>query len=364
MSLYKQPGCKNWYFKIRDKNGRVIRRTTETEDRSNAEIIEQTFRLAVKGRSTPSKLYAMLDAVCGTQVETTSVSQILPLYLEWLNTSGRAIGKRTQDNRVASVRRLVKWLGDHYPAADTLENVDRTAAAAFASHLASLGTRAKTRKNIIDDLSTVWEALKRTRPELDNPWPVVRPQVNDSERGKPFTREQEKEVLKAAKAAGNGWHLACMLARHTGLRYSSVARLTWQEVDLEKGILRHVPSKTKRHGITVIVPLAPALAKELKAARKDDSVGTHVLPLHEQAYNYRRAKTGPGLFSSILTAAKLSDEYTFHSWRHTFRTRLSEAGVADDLAKRLGGWTEDTTAARYDHAERIAELRAAIEKAG
>jgi hypothetical protein len=37
--------------------------------------------------------------------------------------------------------------------------------------------------------------------------------------------------------------------------------------------------------------------------------------------------------------------------------------VPDGLAKRSGGWTEDTTAARYDHAERIAELRAAVEKA-
>ena len=55
--------------------------------------------------------------------------------------------------------------------------------------------------------------------------------------------------------------------------------------------------------------------------------------------------------------------YTLHSRRHTFRTRLSEAGVSDDLAKWLGGWTEDTTAARYDHAERIAELRAAVERA-
>ena len=49
----------------------------------------------------------------------------------------------------------------------------------------------------------------------------------------------------------------------------------------------------------------------------------------------------------------------FHCWRHTFRTRLSEAGVSDDLAKRRGGWTEDATAARYDHAERVEELRAA-----
>ncbi len=36
----------------------------------------------------------------------------------------------------------------------------------------------------------------------------------------------------------------------------------------------------------------------------------------------------------------------------------------DDLAKRLGGWTEDATVARYDHAERISELRAAVEKTG
>jgi hypothetical protein len=27
----------------------------------------------------------------------------------------------------------------------------------------------------------------------------------DSERGKPFTREQEAELLKAAMAAGKGW---------------------------------------------------------------------------------------------------------------------------------------------------------------
>jgi hypothetical protein len=47
----------------------------------------------------------------------------------------------------------------------------------------------------------------------------------------------------------------------------------------------------------------------------------------------------------------------------TNKNQMSEAGVPDDLAKRLGGWTEDATAARYDHAERVEELRAAVEKA-
>ena len=90
----------------------------------------------------------------------------------------------------------------------------------------------------------------------------------------------------------------------------------------------------------------------------------HVLPPHAACYPHPQSNGGPGAFAGILKAATIEDEgYTFHSWRHTFRTRLSEAGVSDDLAKRLGGWTENSTAARYDHAERVEELRAAVEKA-
>ena len=43
-----------------------------------------------------------------------------------------------------------------------------------------------------------------------------------------------------------------------------------------------------------------------------------------------------GAFAEVLNAAKLDGKgYTFHSWRHTFRTRLSEAGVSDDLARAV-----------------------------
>jgi integrase len=248
-------------------------------------------------------------------------------------------------------------------AADCIEKIEHAAAAQFAKYLASTGIKSKTRKGLIDDLSTVWQAVRQTHPKIENPWPRVRPQVNDSETGKPFTREQESAILHAAEKAGLGWHLACLLARHTGLRYSSVARLKWEEVDLDIGVIRHTPPKTSRHNIKVSVPLVAALHDALRKARQEAPDAVYVLPLHAQAYTYRRSKSGPGLFATILSEAKVSGDYTFHSWRHTFSTRLSEAGVSDDLAKRLGGWTEDATAARYDHAERVEELRAAVEKA-
>lgn len=36
---------------------------------------------------------------------------------------------------------------------------------------------------------------------------------------------------------------------------------------------------------------------------------------------------------------------------------------ASGCGQRLGGWTEDATAALYDHADRIPEIRAALESA-
>jgi len=79
------------------------------------------------------------------------------------------------------------------------------------------------------------------------------------------------------------------------------------------------------------------------------------------------AKVYPGdpedcTFAAILKAAGVDDPtITFHSWRHTFRTRLAEAGVSNDLAKRLGGWTQDATVQRYDHADKTEEIRQALE---
>ncbi|OQA30573.1 MAG: hypothetical protein BWY57_02773 [Betaproteobacteria bacterium ADurb.Bin341] len=66
----------------------------------------------------------------------------------------------------------------------------------FATCLAGTGAKGKTRQNVIGDLTVVWGALERTRDGPDNPWPLVRPEANDGERGRPFAREQETETLK------------------------------------------------------------------------------------------------------------------------------------------------------------------------
>jgi integrase len=364
MSLYKQPSSKFWWFQIWTPEGTRIRRSTETDDRAKAEVVEKTFKMAIKREAPAQRLIDTLRALYGVEEQSMGVGQVWSVYLEWLKASGKELVKTTLDKRALAVRRFTDWATSAYPAALHVAAVDRAAATAFAAYLAEQGMKGKTRQNIIGDLSTVWEALKRARDGITNPWPLVRPEANDSERGHAFTREQELAVMKAANKHGHEWPLACLISRYTGLRYSSIGRLAWADVDLKRAVIDHTPNKTKRHGINVLVPLVEPLLSALKAARTADPEGQHVLPIHARVYPRTHASNGPGLFSKILEAAKVAgDGYTFHSWRHTFRTRLSEAGVSDDLAKRLGGWTEDATAARYDHAERVEELRAAVEKA-
>ena len=187
----------------------------------------------------------------------------------------------------------------------------------------------KTRKNFLADLGTIWECLRMESDNVTNCWNLVQVDVSDSERGKPFTREQEAEILKAAKTKGHDWYEASMVARHTGLRYSDVARIKTEQVNLDNGEIRLRPNKTKRFAIDLACPINSALMPVMEALVKRG--GEYLFPEHAAAYP-RFDKVCP--FRDVLEAAKVTGEgHTFHSWRHMFRTRLSEAGVSDDLAK-------------------------------
>ena len=67
------------------------------------------------------------------------------------------------------------------------------------------------------------------------------------------------------------------------------------------------------------------------------------------------------VFADVLERAKIDRTRRFHDWRHTFASRLADAGVSTEIIKKMGGWTQDGTALRYQHSDRIAELRGAID---
>jgi integrase len=364
MSLYKRQYSQFWWFQIWKPDGKRIRMSSGTADKEKAAIIEQTFIMAYGKKTPQQKLFAMLEAVCGSDNTGIPLIEIWPTYTRWVATTGKELVHATLQARSSTLHRFITWTKINWPTAKTTNDITRTVAAAYASYLAAMNIKATTRKNNIGDLGTIWSTLARVTDDVKNPWPLVLPEAKDSTRGKAYSREQETAIYEAAEKIGKDWKLACIIARHTGLRYSSVARLTWDEVDFETNVIRHVPPKTKRHDIQVVLPMSTPLKNALKEARAQRMQSENVLPIHAAVYPWNRKQGGPGAYSVVLQKAGLQGKgFTFHSWRHTFRTRLSEAKVSSELAKKLGGWTVDKTAERYDHAERVEELRAAVEAA-
>ena len=289
----------------------------------------------------------------------------LPLAEAWENYGriAKTVGKlsvtdKTLKDRRNRVSAFVRWAKQNAATVANVGDVTGQIAILYAQHLAAEKLKTKTRKNIITDLSTVWKILEKSSPSVRNPWENLALQDSDGECGEPFTREQEAAVMAAAEKIGKDWPAVCAIARHTGLRYGDIAMLEWKEI--VGNVIRTIPVKTKRHKIAVTLPIAKPLAAVLKKLPRQ---GDYVFPLHALMYDQNGGKDIMK-FREVLDAAGIKGSaYTFHSWRHTFRTRLAEAGVANDTAMRLCGHTQLKTSLRYDHDEHLAESRRAIEAA-
>ncbi|HRR33630.1 MAG TPA: tyrosine-type recombinase/integrase [Kiritimatiellia bacterium] len=361
MALFKFRNSNNWWYSIYRPGLPRLQGTTGTPDKETAKLVEMSIRAAHQKNSSADKLHAMIDMLLGnTSTDGLPLAGLWPEYERSVKTSGKQISALMMSHRRQWCGNFVKWASEHHTATKTIEDVDRACASAYAIFLASRGTKSKTRANILSGLATIWTSLQRVRDGITNPWKLVIPSVTDGERGKAFSHEQELAVMESAKQVGDNWWIVCMIARPTGLRFGDIANLSWDKINMNDRIIEIAPSKTARYGIAVRIPISNALYGALESA--DIKCG---LLFPDMSQKQRSGHSNRGTpFGLVLKAAGLDDKgYTFHSWRHTLRTRLAEAGVSDEIAKRLGGWTDDNTARRYDHDGRMNDLREAVERA-
>ncbi|HNX52314.1 MAG TPA: tyrosine-type recombinase/integrase [Pontiellaceae bacterium] len=181
---------------------------------------------------------------------------------------------------------------------------------------------------------------------LNNPFSMVqRADQSGSGHGRAFTRGEEAALLAVCREIGTEWHWyeASVLARYTGLRLIDIASLKREDIHGDR--IELVPSKTERHEIKVTIPLHP------KAKAALDHLPARGFLFEKLAHHYATTKKRTG-YTDLIRSAKIEPKgavLSFHCWRHTFRTRLAEAGVAQDVAMKLGGWTNAATAEIYNH---------------
>jgi len=143
------------------------------------------------------------------------------------------------------------------------------------------------------------------------------------------------------------------VALYTGLRRSEIFRLRWTDIDFDNSVLTVQKSKTKA-GQGREVSLNSAL-RDLLLALHVGATGEWVFPSPKNP----REHIGD-VKNSFRRAVKISGilPVTFHQLRHSFCSRLSDAGVSIAVIQELAGHASVLMTRRYMHPANALKIKA------
>jgi integrase len=178
---------------------------------------------------------------------------------------------------------------------------------------------------------------------------TVAPDIEMPDKAEPRDRwldPAEFDKLVAAAAAPHV-RLAMLLALHTAARHAAILGLTWDRVNLDRGLIDYrEPGAVKSSKRRVPVPINVTLLAVLLAAR-DRATDPHGGPVVEWAGgSVESVKHG---FRSAVAKAGLTG-VTMHTLRHTALTWMSQRGVSMRDMSGVAGHTDSrTTEVNYLH---------------
>ncbi|TDI83323.1 MAG: site-specific integrase [Betaproteobacteria bacterium] len=157
--------------------------------------------------------------------------------------------------------------------------------------------------------------------------------------------DERPRLLKTCKASSNPYlYPVVVLALSTGMRQGEIMRLTWDDVDLNRGrAILHETKNDERRAVA-ITGHALGLLKELSKVRRIDS--NFLFPSNEN--NPRKAMNLRAPWEAALKRADVED-FRFHDLRHSAASYLAMNGASlAEIAEVLGHKTLQMVK-RYAH---------------
>ncbi len=245
---------------------------------------------------------------------------------------------------VKNDRCYIKHLAETFSGI-TLDKITPDLISGYKARRISDGAMPQTVKHEMNCLS---QAFKIAIDELswikDNPCvKVKKPRVKKS-KIRWLTTEEEIALLNSAQGYLHG-QLPDIIttALHTGFRKDGILELKWKDIDLFRKAITIMQDKTNEQ---VTIPMSDTLFQLLTARSKvvnmsgyvfATSKGTRILPGNLDREFWKALKIG-GI-----------EKFRFHDLRHTFATRLIQAGVDIYTVSKLLGHKDIETTTRYTH---------------
>lgn len=322
MGLFKRG--QTWWMRFTFK-GRQIRKSTETEDKKLAERIYHK----VLGEIAEGKWFERLPG------EEKTFREMMEKYLIEHSKVNKTSESHRRDKSLAY--HLNQFFGD-----SVLTNITPKDISKYKVKRRDEGASPRT---INYELALMSHAFNLARKEWEwvseNPVSRVSREKVNNLRERWLTFEEEERLLQASPR----WlQELTIFSLETGLRQSEVLSLQWPQVDLFRKTLTILEQKNRGKDV---LPLNERAMEVLKARAKVRQIKTNYVFFSKNGNRFL-ARNLITAFSSALNLASI-ENFRWHDLRHTFATRLAQAGVDLYTVQKLGRWKEVKMVQRYAH---------------
>ena len=321
MALFKRKSV--WWMRF-TFNGKQIRRSTETADKKLAERIYHK----VLGEIAEGKWF---DVDPG---KNRFFEEMISKYLKE-HSPKKAPTSCVRDKSLAA--HLVKHFRGNTLSAITPKLI-------YQYKVKRLAEKASP-KTLNNELSLLGHAFNLAVREWEwvreNPVIKVSKEKGNNVIERWLTFEEEKALLAVCPE----WlEEIVVFALNTGMRQGEILNLQWPMVDLFRKTLTILEQKNKGKDT---LPLNQNVLAVLKKRAKVRHIQNNFV-FYSQNGNKIDARNLIRAFRSALEKAKI-EKFRFHDLRHTWATRLIQAGVDIYTVQRLGRWKNISMVMRYAH---------------
>lgn len=350
--------CKNLGIKIEGERPCSItnegdRRFEQSRAKAQAHL-DQLINDASRRKTSEELVQTLHEIQTGRRIQSIPLNQ---MYEAW-----EAIPRRRKpcDAKISWAKAVFKRFIDFFQA--NVSTVHDMAGVTQEHAIAFLNSRKiapATWNAEISLLKNAFRMLRRSAGIVDNPFEGIETKEENSYHRKPFTPEELKAILDAARN-DDFCRPLIVVGMCTAMRRGDVCLLKWSAVDIEH---RFITVKTSKTGVDVAIPMFPLLYDELSSIQRTAS--EYCFPEQAQMYlsniqgiNHRLQRVFRS--AGFVDAEELPEDNSiqhrdnvhaekhengvlrpnirgFHALRATWVTLALTAGVPIELVKRVTG---------------------------
>ncbi|MEA4862236.1 MAG: tyrosine-type recombinase/integrase [Victivallaceae bacterium] len=392
-TIYRQE--KRWYLKIRiagrskvtmlrGEDGEPCTRRTEAEAAANGykKILEASNREELAVQIAIAK-----------KLKRQSGLRLIDAWQTYLKQTNRPdSGDATLHKYKLTLDLFIKWINKHHPECKHAADIDDGIAKAYFGGLWESGLSSSSFNSYRQALCLIFKHLAAPAALDANPFDAIARKTADTVSRKELSEAQVAAIFEgfdkgfADPETGAGYkpmhademRVLLNLCCFTGCRGEDGCLMTWENVDLGRGLISYTPRKTARrsHGKVVTLPMHSQLREALTTAwnwhDRNTAGENYVIPqvAHRYLHNHsgiqkdvmRIIHCATGLQTTAATTTTRrkmrANLYSLHSFRHTFVSFCANSGVPLAVVAEIVGHGNPAMTRHYSHISNSAKEQA------